>query len=141
MSVHDEDGHSAKVDAWLSEARKAVHPDRLVDAFEQAFGAMWRRARLTLGDVTLPAILHRVTYTAAERFPALSRIEVNATGLQSGKLRERAAGLKPEQLEEGIRFILVEFLTVLGRLTAEVLSPALHAELAKADASGKEGKP
>ena len=30
-----------------------------------------------------------------------------------------------------IRFVLVEFLTVLGNLTAQILTSALHAELSK----------
>ena len=33
------------------------------------------------------------------------------------------------ELVEGIRFVLVEFLTVLGNLTAEILTPELHSEL------------
>ena len=105
---------------------------------------MWRRALVTLGDVTLKAILDRVLYTAAERFPLLSPLEVDATGLRSDKFRQGAGSLHRDQLGEGIRFILVEFLTVLGNLTAEVLTPALHAELAKVAAKdavhGEEAK-
>src|SRR5438094_10308803 len=106
-------------------------PDQVFGAFEIAFAAMWRRARVTLGDVTLTAILDRVLYTAAERFPLLSPLEVNATGLRSDKFRQKAGSLHRDQLVEGIRFILVEFLRVLGNLTAEVLTPALHSELAR----------
>jgi hypothetical protein len=142
--VLDESDHRAQVDAWMDRADKDAPPERLLDAFEQAFGAVWRRARLTLGDVTLMAILDRVLYTAAERFPLLSPLEVDATGLRSDKLRERAGSLRRDQLADAIRFILVEFLTVLGKLTAEVLSPALHSELAKvapgAAVPGEEAK-
>ena len=127
----DENDHRARVDAWMARAAKSGPPERLVDALERAFGAMWRRARVTLGDVTLAAILGRVLYTAAEKFPQLSSLEMDAAGLKSDKLRERAGSFNREQLAEGIRFILVEFLTVLGNLTAEVLTPALHSELAK----------
>lgn len=132
----DENDHRARVDAWMERAAKEAPPERLFDAFERAFGAMWRRARVTLGDVTLMAILDRVLYTAGERFPLLSSLEVDATGLRSDKFRERALSLHRDQLVEGIRFILVEFLRVLGNLTAEVLTPALHSELAKVAAEG-----
>jgi hypothetical protein len=142
--VLDENGHRALVDAWLARANKSAPPERLVDSFERAFGAMWQRARATLGDVTLMAILDRVLYTAAERFPLLSPLEVDATGLRSERLRERLGSLHSDQLADALRFILVEFLTVLGNLTAEVLSPALHSELAKAvpaaAAAGKKAK-
>ena len=140
----DENDHRARVDAWMERAAKEAPPERLFDAFERAFGAMWRRARVTLGDVTLTAILDRVLYTAAERFPLLSPLEADATGLRSDKFRQRAGSVHPDQLREGIRFILVEFLTVLGNLTAEVLTPALHSELARIAAEdavpGEEAK-
>lgn len=128
----------------MERVAKEAPPDRLFDAFERAFGAMWRRARVTLGDVTLTAILDRVVYTAAERFPSLASLEVDATGLRSDKFRQSTGSLQRAQLGEGIRFILVEFLRVLGNLTAEVLTPALHSELAKVAAEdavpGEEAK-
>jgi len=140
----EENDHCERVDAWMDRASKEAPPERLLDAFERAFGAIWRRARVTLGDVTLMAILDRVLYNAAERFPLLSSLEVDATGLRDDKFRERAGSLHRDQLLEGIRFILVEFLTVLGNLTAEVLTPALHSELAKVAAGpavpGEEAK-
>jgi len=142
--VLDENDHRARVDAWMERAAKEAPPERLFDAFERAFDAMWRRARVTLGDVTLTAILDRVLYTGAERFPLLSPLEVDATGLRCDKFRQRTGSVQRDQLGEGIRFILVEFLTVLGNLTAEVLTPALHAELAKVAAKaavpGEEAK-
>ena len=127
----DENNHRARVDAWMDRAAKEAPPERLLDAFERAFNALWRRARVTLGDVTLMAILDRVLYNAAEQFPPLSSLEIDATGLRTDKFRVRAGSSHRDQIGEGIRFILLEFLTVLGNLTAEVLTPALHAELAK----------
>jgi hypothetical protein len=128
--LHDNTSHRSQVDEWMARATKGP-PERLLEAFEQSFGALWRRARLTLGDVTLMAILDRVLYTTAERFPQLPPLEVDETGLRAEKLRDSAGSLRRDHLAEAIRFILVEFLTVLGKLTAEVLSPALHAELSK----------
>jgi hypothetical protein len=131
--------HDARVDAWIAWAPKEP-PERLFEAFERAFGAIWRRAYLTLGDVTLIAILDRVLYTAAERFPLFSSLEVNSEGLQSDKFRAIAGGSSRDELAEGIRFVLVEFLTVLGNLTGEVLTPALHAELAKVAVAAVPGE-
>lgn len=126
-----ENDHRAHVNAWLEAAVKDAPAPRLLEAFAEAFGAVWRRARVPLGEVTLMAILDRVLHNAVERFPLLSPLEMDATGLQSDKLRERADSLHRDQLREGLRFVLVEFLTVLGNLTAEVLTPALHSELSK----------
>jgi hypothetical protein len=129
--VPDQSDHRACVEAWGDRTANEAPPEQVVEAFERAFGAIWRRAHVTLGEVTLMAILDRVLYTAAERHPLLSPLEVDSKGLRSDKLRQRAGDLRPDDLADGIRFILVEFLTVLGNLTAEVLTPALHAELAK----------
>lgn len=127
----DENDHSACVNAWMDRAAKGLPPERQIAAFELGFTAMWLRAHRTLGDVTLTAIADRVLHSAAEKFPTFSGLKVEATGLQCKELRERAAGVQRDQLAEGIRFVLTEFLTVLGNLTAEVLTPALHAELSK----------
>lgn len=126
-----ENGHSECVNAWMDPVAKELPPDMLIDFFERGFAAMWQRAHRTLGDVTLTAIGDRVLRGAAEQFPAFSVLTVDGSGLQCKELRERAAGSNHDQLAAGIRFVLVEFLTILGNLTANVLTPALHAELSK----------
>jgi hypothetical protein len=113
----------------MDRVAKGLPPEPLIQVFEQGFAAVWRRAQRTLGDVTLMAIADRVLHTAAEQFPSFSALEVDATGLQCKELRERGGGLQHDQLAEGMRFVLVAFLTVLGNLTADVLTPALHSEL------------
>jgi hypothetical protein len=121
----------AIVDAWLDRAGRGLPVDLLLQAFQEAFDALWRRAHLTLGDVTLMAIVDRVLCNTAERFPELSSLRVEPAGLWTQALRDRAERLKVDELLDGIRFVLVEFLTVLGSLTAEILSRALQAELVK----------
>lgn len=127
----EEDKHSATVDAWLQHAGEDASVERLLQIFEEGFEAVWRRAHRTLGEVTLTAIADRVLCTASERFPDLSVLRIEHTGLYYGDLRAQVATLDRAQLLPAIRFVLVEFLSVLGALTAEILSPALHAELAK----------
>lgn len=45
-------------------------------------------------------------------------------------MRERT-DVQESTLIAGTRFVLVEFLTVLGNLTADILTPELHEELAR----------
>jgi hypothetical protein len=129
--MRDANDHGACVDAWMERTAQGSPPDRLIQLFERAFSALWRRAHVTLGEVTLGAIVDRVLYYASERYPVLSSLKVESAGICCVELQERAGGLPRDQLAEGLRFILVEFLTVLGNLTAEILTPALHAELSK----------
>jgi hypothetical protein len=104
-----------------------------VDLFEQAMIALWNRAHVTLGTVTLAAIMDRVLYTATEKFPLLESLKIGTNGVDFGGLRERepATAMSNSQLAEGFSYVLVEFLSVVGNLTAEILTPALHAELSK----------
>lgn len=127
--VDENDGHAICVAAWLEGAADGLPAARLIDLFERAWGALWTRIRPTLGDVTLGAIADRVVYTASERFPPFSALEVGPTGLRFDGLRARAEELRHGDLAVALRFLLVEFLSVLGHLTADVLTPALHATL------------
>jgi len=125
----DETDHDTCVDAWMERAARGKPHDRLLRAFEEAFAAMWRRAHVTLGDVTLTAIVDRVLRTASERYPIVAELQVDETGLRCDRLRRRAASPQGSELEEAVRFVLTEFLSVLGNLTGEILTPALHDEL------------
>lgn len=123
--------HAAQVDAWLKRSGKGLSPEELLQLFETAFGALWARAMNTLGEVTLTAIAERVLHNATEKFPLLSSLEVEPTsGIQARALRVQTGSVHDPQLKEAIRFVLVEFLAVLGHLTAEILTPELHAALA-----------
>ncbi len=134
----EENGHRACVQCWM-QAWKSSPPERFVEAFDRAFAALWQRAHRTLGGVTLAAILARVVDAAAERFPVLASLKVEeSAGLVCEGLRERAAR-ESSALEPALEFMLVEFLRLLGTLTAEILTPALHAVLsAQAVGTGSE---
>lgn len=132
--------HIACVDAWLARTTASLPPEGLIRAFELGFAALWRRSHQTLGDVTLTAIVDRVLHTAAERHPALSGLTLTPAGLSSRDLFKKTRGLSRVALEDGIRFVLVEYLTVLGNLTAEILTESLHAELAKLGPPKKPGR-
>jgi hypothetical protein len=133
----ENDRHAACVAAWLERAGDGLGAEGLLELLERACEALWTRLRPTLGDVTLGAIADRVVHDAAERFAPFASIEVAATGLRFEALRARAGGLRAGELEAAIRDVLTDFLRVLGHLTAEVVTPAMHATLsAVAPASG-----
>ena len=130
--MRDEGQHAACVDAWLERSAKDLSPELLLQLFEAALGALWARTVTTLGDITLTAIADRVLYYAAERFTFFSSLKVDPNGgIQSRELREQLGSVHDAELLQGIRFVLVELLTVLGSLTAEILTPELQAELSK----------
>jgi hypothetical protein len=127
-SVPERRRHAACVDAWLARSGQDLSPEARLRLFEAALGALWGRSATTLGEVTLTAIGERVLYNASETYPLFSSLKVEPTG--GIRLPERISSMQDSELVEAIRFVLVEFLTVLGHLTAEILTPELHSELA-----------
>ena len=128
--VLDLNPHAARVDAWLERAAKDLSPENMVRLFEEASSALWARTKTTLGEVTLTAIVDRVLTDASEEFPLLAKVKIDPVeGIQWLGLREGWHTLPQAKVSEGIRYVLVEFLTVLGHLTAEILTPELHAAL------------
>jgi hypothetical protein len=118
-----------------------LSPEVLLQLFERALGALWARTTTTLGEVTLTAIAERVLYNASEKYPLFSSLEVEPTGgIQCRELRARIGSVRVSELKEGVRFVLVEFLSVLGNLTAEILTPELHSELSNVVRARTKGK-
>jgi hypothetical protein len=127
----DQTEHSLRVDAWLERSAKKLSTEALLRLFEHAFAALWARTATTLGEVTLAAIADRVLYNAAEQFPLFASVTVDPSGgIQCRELRARIGAVRPAELKDATRFVLVEFLSVLGNLTAGILTRELHAELA-----------
>ena len=129
--AHDAD-HRRSVALWLERASTLPSTEELCVAFERAFNALWRRAFVALGEITLGAVVDRVRYNASERCPLLAALEAERDGLHCRALVSEAASIERTELAERLASMMLEFLTVLGNLTAEILAPALHAELALA---------
>jgi hypothetical protein len=133
--------HETCVDAWVRRTTKNLPEDALMPLFQSALTGLWDRTKTTLGEVTLAAIAERVVHSASEKHPLLL-LEVEPTGgIVCEGLREPGSASDDEVIA-AIRFVLVEFLTVLGNLTAQILTPELHEELSKViqPASKGEGK-
>lgn len=137
MQSDEPNHHLAHVKAWMK-STTGLPRERQVELFERALEALWQRAHRTLGEVTLTAIVDRVLYTASEHYPPVASLKVERTGIQFEAFRERES-LLDDNLLDAIRLVLVELLTVLGNLTGEILTPALHAELSKITPTASTG--
>lgn len=78
--------------------------------------------------MTLTLILDRVLHESQEKFSLLSEATIKSNSLSFEKLHHLH---KPEELLVPVRYLLVELLTVLGRITADILTIPLHKELLK----------
>ena len=131
--------YASFVDAWLHSLPNERRSEELVVLFERALQAVWERAQRTLGDVTLEAIGERVLYHAVAKYPAISRLALEPSGFHCRELRDGAQQLDKADMQEGLRFVLVRFLAILGSLTADILTNALREELSKVGLDLGEG--
>ena len=125
-----------QVDNWVKEAGRGLSAAQLVDLAEMATDALWKRAYLTLGAATVAAVMDRVLFTAAENFPSFKSLQLAPMGIDWRGLREQHESLNERELADGTHFVITEFMKVVGNLTAEILVPALQAELSKVKLEG-----
>lgn len=129
--MRDHARHAAHVDAWLAREARDLPPAQFMRLVALGLDTIWQRTAVTLGEVTLVAIAERVLNDVTARFPCFGALMVEPTGIQCRELIEHIADTRESEVREGARFMLVELLTVLGSLTAEILTPDLHAQLAE----------
>ena len=129
------------VDGWLERVGPQVSAKSLLFCFEQAMDALWAQAQSVLGEIMLGAIGERVLRNATERYAFLATLKLGKSGITSVDLDDRALTLAGPKLREGLRFTLIEFLTVTGALTGDILSPPMEAELLKLPKIGPNGDP
>jgi hypothetical protein len=124
--------HAAVVDEWLaSQSDRCASASGVGAVLLEALRLIWARTRTMLGDVTLSAIFNRVLATKRSELPELERIALAVTATFTITLDgDKLEGGDRDALLAATRALLVETLAVLGRLTGETLTPALHAALA-----------
>ncbi len=127
----ERNAHREIVKTWRDGWAEDLSQHALVDLYDRALDALWRRSHRSLGEVTLMAIVDRVLHDGTERFPHLAVLKVETSGVHLGPLRPTMTDFDPALLDESLTFLVVELLRVLGALTGEILTPGLHAELLK----------
>ena len=135
--------HSSEIDAWIKQNSSGLSCEQLLAFFGKAIESTQKRTATILSEVTLTAIMDRVLSTSQKRFPLLSGVQIRSSGISVASLMPQAKDLKPEEIEAAFRFLLIELLTLLGHLTAEVLTETLYQELFKvtADRTPPEVRP
>lgn len=120
--------HAELVERWLGGAASDLSTSGLTVLLERALLALWHSANVTLGEVTLTAIVGRVLHTASETYPFVSITQIEGAEVRF-EVRLCGAVQRDRRLRDVIQFAVTEFLTVLGNLTDEILTPTLHAAL------------
>ena len=133
--MRDVGHHVSSVDRWLDGVGAGLSSAALVSLFDDAIARLTTRIRATLGEVTLTAIVGRVLRNASDKYPNLSVLEADPSGqVKFSGLTDNCRDIDPADLRHALRFVMIELLTVIGNLTAEILTEDLHSELGKVKA-------
>lgn len=129
MSSEAAQEHTRQVDAWIERNTGGLSPERLVALFIVALETLWKRASVTLSEVTLSPIFDRAVTMSQGKYPLLAGLKIDSPEISAGGLGTHAQGWKPEEIIVAFRHLMIELLQLLGRLTADILTKALYEEL------------
>lgn len=121
--------HKEQILLWEEKNLKNLESKELVELYANAFNAMEKRCLATLSTVTVQVVKERILHISFEKFPLLSSVKLEATQLNFKILIQNCENYNIEELKDALRFLLVEFLSVIGNITSGVLSEALYKQL------------
>lgn len=121
--------HKTRVSSWAGPNAEALSAEQLIRLFGAAIRAVEQRSLATLSNVTLMVVVDRALRECVEKFPVLSEIKAQPQGMDLGALLGKSAGLEIKELREALEHLLVVLLTVLGNITADILTAPLHKAL------------
>ena len=130
MTVEQNITYAKLVQDWENKNTSGLPLTQRVILLEKAIHVIEQRALVTLSSITLEVILDRVLHQSVEKFPILSEVKLINKHPNFQELLN-TGNHKPEELVEALRFFLIELITVLGRITADILTAPLHKELLK----------
>jgi len=129
-----------QIDAWLEQATKDMPAKKIVAVFSHALKSLSRKASRSLNQLTLMAIVNRVLYQCKDKFPLLQELKVDSTGINFDQNQYQLEQSDPEELRESFRYLFVELLSVLGDLTADVITSELEENAAAIFSEGEKAE-
>lgn len=127
----DSDVHEKLIATWERNNATGLASDKHALLLEKAIDAIEKRALVTLSSITLMVILDRVLHQSKEKYPVLSMVTIESRNLDFKEFNRSIKEHGSEELLLALRYLLVEILRILGRITADILTVPLHKELMK----------
>lgn len=124
-----EDIHEKQVSLWEQKLTKGLTSEELVELYAYALERIEKRALKTLSAITLMVVFDRIIHQNKTAFPALAEIKNNENSTKFYLYSIPSKNFQAEQIAPALRCMLIEILNVLGRITANILTDALHSEL------------
>lgn len=127
-----------KVNAWIQDVTSNLSPAKLLSLFELVMVRLWNRSHILIGDVTLTAITDRALFNSSEIYKLLDLLQVDYSGIQFHKLHQSNSGLNPNEIIRSFKELILEFITIVGSVTGDILLEPLLQELLTTEFKGEE---
>ena len=131
MNRDQNEQHAKQVDLWIEKSVRVLSQSAQAQIFGDAVGVFEKRILVTLSSITWNAILDRALSQSTQSFPLLSGIKIQLGGITIEGLLPKLQKDKANQVIEAFRYFLIELLTIVGNLTAGVLTEPLYRELSR----------
>lgn len=129
MPFNQETTHQELVSFWEEKNIKNLSTDQAIQVYGSALQAIEQRCLATLSSVTMQVVLDRIIYQGLEQFPFFKELTLEPAGLNFNNLIQKKDLYDLKDINTAFRYLLIELLTVIGKITSEVLTVALHKEL------------
>ena len=129
--------HSNKVKDWIDVATPRLSSPELIKLFELAVTKLWLRSCITIGDVTVLAIVDRALTTCAQVHKVSIPLSIGPTGIPWDEFRQAASNLSKDEIIQALAYFTTEFIAIASSITGEFLSAPLHKELASVTLKNK----
>ncbi len=129
MTLNQSSAHQSIVISWEEKNIKNLRTDQAIHVFGNALQQVERRCLVTLSSVTVQVVLDRIIHEGIEKYPILKEVTIEVDGLNFKNISQKKDHYDLKEINSAFRYLIIEFLTVIGSITSEVLTAPLHKEL------------
>lgn len=129
MNSHRNEAHLLIVKQWDADNATDLQAQDLVTLYALAFHVLCERTLATLSSITVQVVIERVLHEGATHFEVLANVRTQEDGFNFSGLIENHKNYSAADIRSALQNLLSELLSVIGNITAEILTKSLHAEL------------
>ena len=120
--------HTKQVETWKKK-HSELSTEAMIQLLIKAIQAVRKRSLTTLSSITVTAVVERTLIECKEKFPELSEVVIDTTGLNFSKFENDIQNSNLSKAQESVQELLIDLLEVLGNITADILTKYLYQEL------------
>ena len=107
---------------------ETIRKEEVVDVYGDLLQKLWNKIVITLGIVTLKAIMRRSLVMTAQRYDFLSQLEITDEGLDLATFKASVSEQERENMKAGFEELILNLFAILAELTGEVIVNKLFKE-------------